>query len=68
MLLKFIGVEFAAEPTTRLEICCICGPSEEIETACAAIPLETLVNVAQAAVLRNSKYLDPNSNNFEHLV
>jgi hypothetical protein len=41
---------------------------EEIETACAAIHVDTLVSVAQAAVRRNQKCLDADGNHFEHLL
>jgi len=41
---------------------------EEIETACAAIHVDSLVNVAQAVVRRNQKCLDANGNHFEHLL
>jgi len=41
---------------------------EEIETACAAIYMDTLVNVAQAVVHRNQKCLDTDGNHFEHLL
>jgi hypothetical protein len=41
---------------------------EEIEMACAAIHVDTLVNVAQAAVCRSQKCLDADGNHFEHLL
>ena len=41
---------------------------EEIETASAAIHVDTLVNVAQAIVWRNQKCLDTDGNHFEHLL
>ena len=41
---------------------------EEIETACAAIHVDTLDNVAQAVVRRNQKCLDADGNHFEHLL
>ena len=41
---------------------------EEIEMACAAIHVDSLVNVAQAVVRRNQKCLDANGNHFEHLL
>jgi len=41
---------------------------EEIKTACAAIHVNTLVNVAQAVVRRNQKCLDNDGNHFEHLL
>jgi len=41
---------------------------EEIETACAAIHVDTLVNVAQAVVCRNQKCLDADGNHSEHLL
>jgi hypothetical protein len=41
---------------------------EEIETACAAIHVDTLVSVAQAALRRNQKCLDADGNHFEHLL
>jgi len=41
---------------------------EEIETACAAIHVDTSVNVAQAAVRRNQKCLDAAGNHYEHLL
>ena len=41
---------------------------EEIETTCAAIHVDTLVNVAQAVVRRNQKSLDADGNHFEHLL
>jgi len=41
---------------------------EEIETACAAIHVDTLVSVAQAVVRRNQKCLDADGNHFEHLL
>ena len=41
---------------------------EEIETACAAIHVDTFVNVAQAAVRHNQKCLDTDGNHFEHLL
>ena len=41
---------------------------EEIGTACAAIHVDSLVNVAQAVVRRNQKCLDANVNHFEHLL
>ena len=41
---------------------------EETETACAAIHVDSLVNVAQAVVRRNQKCLDANGNHFEHLL
>ena len=41
---------------------------EEIETACAAIHVDTLVNVAQAVVRGNQKCLDADGNHFEHLL
>ena len=41
---------------------------EEIETACAATHVDSLVNVAQAVVRRNQKCLDANGNHFEHLL
>jgi hypothetical protein len=41
---------------------------EEIETACAAIHVDTLVNVAQAVVRRNQKCLDADGNPFERLL
>ena len=41
---------------------------EEIETACAAIHVDSLVSVAQAVVHRNQKCLDANGNHFEHLL
>jgi len=36
--------------------------------ACAAIHVDTLVNVAQAVVHRNQKCLDADGNHFEHLL
>jgi len=39
---------------------------EQTETACAAIHVDTLVTVAQAAVRRNQKCLDDDGNHFEH--
>ena len=41
---------------------------EEIETACPAIHVDSLVNVAQAVVRRNQKCLDANGNHSEHLL
>ena len=41
---------------------------QEIETPCAAIHVDTLVNVAQAVVRRNQKCLDADGNHFEHLL
>jgi hypothetical protein len=41
---------------------------EEIEMACTAIDMDTLVNVAEAVVCRNQKCLDADGNHFEHLV
>jgi hypothetical protein len=41
---------------------------EEIETVCAAINMDTLVNVDQAVVRRNQKCLDADGNHFEHLL
>jgi len=41
---------------------------EEIEMACTAIHSDTLVNVAQAVVRRNQKYLDTDGNHSEHLL
>jgi hypothetical protein len=41
---------------------------EEIETVCAAIHVDTLVNVAQVVVCRNQKCLDTGGNHFEHLL
>ena len=41
---------------------------EEIETARAAIHVDSLVIVAQAVVRRNQKCLDANCNLFEHLL
>ena len=41
---------------------------EETETACAAIHVDTLFNVAQAVVRRNQKCLDTDGNHFEHLL
>jgi len=41
---------------------------EEIETARAAIHVDSLVNVAQAVVRHNQKCLDANGNHFEHLL
>jgi len=41
---------------------------EEIETACAAIHVDSLVIVARAVVGRNQKCLDANGNHFEHLL
>ena len=41
---------------------------EEIEMACAAIHVDTLVSVAQAVVRRNQKCLDADGNHFEHLL
>jgi hypothetical protein len=40
---------------------------EEIETECAAIQMDTLINIAQA-VRRNQKCLDADGNHFEHLL
>jgi len=40
---------------------------EEIETACAAIHVDT-DNVAQAVVRRNQKCLDADGNHFEHFL
>ncbi|KDR10798.1 hypothetical protein L798_14924 [Zootermopsis nevadensis] len=41
---------------------------EEIEMSCAAIPADTLANVARAVVRRNQKCLDTNGDHFEHLL
>jgi len=41
---------------------------EETETACAAIHMDTLINVAQAVVRCNQKCLDTDGNHFEHLL
>jgi len=41
---------------------------EEIEMACAAIHMDTLINVAQAGVRRNQKCQDAYGNHFEHLL
>ena len=41
---------------------------EEIETAWAAIHVDTLVNIAQAVVRRNQKCLDADGNHSEHLL
>jgi len=41
---------------------------QEIETAWAAIHVDTLVNVAAAVVRRNQKCLDGDGNHFEHLL
>ena len=41
---------------------------EKTETACAAIHVDTLVNVAQEVVRRNQKCLDADGNHFEHLL
>ena len=41
---------------------------EEIETACAAIHVDSLVDVAQAVVRHNQKCLDANGNHFEQLL
>ena len=41
---------------------------EEIETACAAIHVDTVVNVAQTVVCLNQKCLDADGNHFEHLL
>ena len=41
---------------------------EEIENARTAIPLDTLANVAQAAVCRINKCLEANGHHFEHLL
>ena len=41
---------------------------EEIETACAAIHVDSLINVAQAVARRNRKCLDADGNHFEHLL
>jgi hypothetical protein len=41
---------------------------EEIETACTAIHVDTLVSAAQAVVRRNQKCLDADCNHFEHIL
>jgi hypothetical protein len=41
---------------------------EEIEMSCAAITVDTLVNVARAVVRRNQKCLDANGSHYEHLL
>jgi len=41
---------------------------EEIETACAAIHVDTLVSVTEAVVRRNQKCIDANGNHFEHIL
>ena len=41
---------------------------EEIETSCAAIHVDTSVNVAQAVVRRNQKCPDADGNHFEYLL
>ena len=41
---------------------------EEIETACAVIHVDTLINVAQAVVHLTQKCLDAYGNHFEHLL
>jgi len=41
---------------------------EEIETACEATHVDTLVNVGQAVVRSNQKCLDADGNHSEHLL
>jgi hypothetical protein len=42
--------------------------NEEIEMACTAIHVDTLVNVAQAVAYCNQKCLQADGNHFEHLL
>ena len=41
---------------------------QDSQRKCAAIHVDTLVNVAQAVVRRNQKCLDADGNHFEHLL
>jgi hypothetical protein len=41
---------------------------EQTETARATIHADTVVNVAQAVVRHNQKYLDADGNHFDHLL
>jgi hypothetical protein len=41
---------------------------EEIETACTAIHVDTLINIAQAVARHNLKCLDADGNHFENLL
>jgi hypothetical protein len=44
------------------------GGAKKMYTACAAIHVDTLVNVARAVVRRNQKCLDADGNHFQHLL
>jgi len=52
----------------RRKLATVAVLQEEIGTACLAIHMDTLVNVAHAVVRRNQKCLDADGNHFEHLL